>query len=174
MATAGKKSASKRAVKAKPAVAKLKPLTAAQKIDAHGIDEICERVAECVPLHVIASDIGVTKWDLLRYLNSDLHHDAHARARERQADKHAEDILAISDEVVIEATYQGETVRLDVSSAAVARNRLRVDSRKWLAAKMNQKKYGDKQTIDLNADVVTMTDEQRRARLEELTAKLAK
>jgi len=125
-------------------LAKAAKKTAVQKIDAHGIDEICERVAECTPLHVIASDIGVTKWDLLRYLNSDLHHDAHARARERQADKHAEDILSIADELEIEATYQGETVRLDVSSAAVARNRLRVDSRKWLAAKMNQKKYGDR------------------------------
>jgi hypothetical protein len=122
-------------------------LTASQKLDAVGIEAICAKVAECVTLQVIADECGVTKWDLLRYVNSDLHHDAHARARERGADKHAEDILAIADEVHVEAKYDGEDVRLALDATAVARNRLRVDTRKWLAAKMNAKKYGDKVAI---------------------------
>ncbi len=68
----------------------------------------------------------------------------YAYAREQQADLYAESIVDISDELEIQATYQGEEVRLDVSPTAVARNRLRVDARKWYAAKLAPKKYGDK------------------------------
>ena len=70
-------------------------------------------------------------------------------AIQMRADLYAEDILAISDELVIEARYQGEDVKIDVSASAVARNRLRVDARKWLASKMNAKKYGDKVTNEV-------------------------
>ncbi len=144
MATKGVKKA-KKPVKAKP-------LTAGQKLDALGIDAICEKVANCETLQSIADGAKVTKWCLIQWINSDANHDAHARARERGADKHAEDILAIADELVIEAKYNGEDVSLDVSSAAIARNRLRVDTRKWLAAKMNAKKYGEKITQEVTGE----------------------
>jgi hypothetical protein len=135
--------------KRKHTTAKPKHTTAAQKLDAVGIDAICERIAECVTLQVIADDVGVSKWSLIQWINSDINHDAHTRAREAQAEKHASDILAISDEAEVEAKYDGDNVTLELSSAAVARNRLRVDTRKWLAAKMNAKKYGDKLTQEL-------------------------
>jgi hypothetical protein len=66
----------------------------------------------------------------------------YARAREAQADFMAEEILQIADDGRND-TYQtddGEFVNHDV----IARSRLRVDARKWLAAKMAPKKYGDK------------------------------
>lgn len=66
------------------------------------------------------------------------------RAREDQADFYADQIVAIADELTIETRHQGEDVILDVSSTAVARNRLRVDARKWYASKLAPKKYGDK------------------------------
>lgn len=139
----------KKAGKAAPVVATPAPvLTTAQKCDAVGIDAICERIADCVPLRAIAADIGISASRLMDWL-ADNHVEQYARARAAQADKHAEDILSISDELVIEAKYQGEDVRLDISAAAVARNRLRVDSRKWLAGKMNAKKYGDKVTNEV-------------------------
>lgn len=138
--------------KAQP-VAKPKALTAAQKLDAVGIEAICAKVAECVTLQVIADEIGVSKWSLIQWINSDANHDAHTRARERGADKHVEDILAIADEVHVEAKYDGEDVRLQLDATAVARNRLRVDTRKWLAAKMNAKKYGEKLAIGGASDL---------------------
>ena len=56
----------------------------------------------------------------------------------------ADEIIEISDESMVEAKYQGDDVKLDLSATAVARNRLRVDSRKWMLSKMLPKVYGDK------------------------------
>lgn len=128
-------------------------LTTAQKCEAHGIREVCDRIADCVPLRVIASDIGVSKSMLLEWLGG--YADQYARAREAQADKMAEDILSIADEVTVEAKYQGEDVTLDISSSAVARNKLRVDARRWLAGKMAPKKYGDKVVNEHTGELTT-------------------
>lgn len=38
----------------------------------------------------------------------------------------------------------GEDVKVVFDSTAVARNRLRMDARKWVASKLKPKKYGDK------------------------------
>ncbi len=55
----------------------------------------------------------------------------YARAREDQADYLADEIIDIADEPV-------------TCNEDVARNRLRVDARKWVASKLKPKKYGDK------------------------------
>lgn len=57
--------------------------------------------------------------------------DQYARAREAQADYLVDEIIGIADEPVL-------------SSEQVAQNRLRVDARKWLAAKLRPRKYGDR------------------------------
>lgn len=141
MATvAAKKVAAKKAVKVAAPV-----VTAKQKLESFGIDLICDRTAECVPQRTIAAEIGVSWATFIAWINADINRsEQYARARESQADKMAEDILSIADEAVVEAKHQGEDVILDISASAVARNKLRVDARKWLAAKMAPKKYGDK------------------------------
>ena len=53
------------------------------------------------------------------------------RAREAQADKLAKEILELSDKIE------------DDNPVKVQRARLQVDSRKWLAARLASKKYGD-------------------------------
>jgi hypothetical protein len=53
------------------------------------------------------------------------------RAREAQADKLAKEILELSDKIE------------DDHPVKVQRARLQVDSRKWLAARLAPKKYGD-------------------------------
>ena len=55
----------------------------------------------------------------------------YARAREAQADKLAKEILELSDKIE------------DDNPIKVQRARLQVDSRKWLAARLAPKKYGD-------------------------------
>ncbi|TXH58050.1 MAG: terminase small subunit protein, partial [Desulfurellales bacterium] len=68
------------------------------------------------------------------------------------AEKMAEDILAIADEecTTVRASKHGMDGGADgmqevvFDATAVARNRLRVDARKWLASKLAPKKYGDK------------------------------
>jgi hypothetical protein len=64
--------------------------------------------------------------------------EQYAKAREIQAETLADDIVTIAD---------GPTEGDD--SIKTARDRLRVDSRKWVASKLLPKKYGDKQTTVL-------------------------
>lgn len=71
----------------------------------------------------------------------------YARAKELQAEHMAEEILDISDEengdAYIEYDKDGNPVaKLD--GQAVQRSKLRVDTRKWLMAKLAPRKYGDK------------------------------
>lgn len=78
--------------------------------------------------------------------------DMYARAKEDQGDFMADEMLDIAD-----ATAE--------DNVAVQRNRLRVDTRKWLAAKLKPKKYGEK--IDVNQTIMTkdLTDEDLSKRL---------
>jgi hypothetical protein len=78
----------------------------------------------------------------------------YARAREDRADVIADEIVGIADEVEVEsvATPDGE-VTLKLDATAVARNRLRVDARKWVASKLKPRTYGDKQEVALTASV---------------------
>jgi AcrR family transcriptional regulator len=116
---------------------------AQDKLAAIGIEAVCERIADCETLQSIADSAGVSKGTLITWLAS--FPDQYARAREAQADKLAEDILAIADDGSNDTykTDDGEAVNHDV----IARSRLRVDARKWLAGKMAPKKYGDKLAV---------------------------
>lgn len=73
----------------------------------------------------------------------------YARAREDQADTLADEILKIADEAPQTSVQErgGAEVTV-VDSAAIQHQKLRVDARKWIAAKMKPKKYGDKLELD--------------------------
>jgi hypothetical protein len=66
-----------------------------------------------------------------------------AQARLDQADSFADDILAIAD-----------NVKLDVDS-----RRVMVDARKWVAARFNRVKYGDKVDLDHTGNVTVNLNE---------------
>lgn len=70
----------------------------------------------------------------------------YARATEIRAETIAEEIINISDNIGsdIVTLPDGREV---VDHAVVQRDRLRVDSRKWLLSKLQPKKYGDKVDI---------------------------
>lgn len=76
----------------------------------------------------------------------------YARAREDRADKLADEIVAISDELDVVTKVDGEETRLQLDPVAVARNRLRVDARKWVASKLKPRTYGDKLAVGGDAD----------------------
>lgn len=71
----------------------------------------------------------------------------YAKAKLNQADILAEDCLDIADESSedIKINESGNEV---FNSEFAARSRLRVDTRKWLAAKLIPKVYGDRQVIE--------------------------
>jgi hypothetical protein len=71
----------------------------------------------------------------------------YARACEMRADVIADEIMEIADNV------GGDMITLKdgrevVDNAVVQRDRLRVDSRKWLLAKLQPKKYGERIDVD--------------------------
>ena len=96
----------------------------------------------------------------------------YTRAREDRADKLADELVAISDEVEVSARYEGEEVRLSLDAAAVARNRLRVDARKWVASKLKPRVYGDKLDVTAEIGVKNLSADQVRAQAIALAAKL--
>lgn len=71
-------------------------------------------------------------------------------ARMIQAEKMAiDDVIEISDNIENDETWDGRG-----NSAAVNRARLMVDSRKWIASKLHYARFGEKQQIDLEANIV--------------------
>ena len=98
----------------------------------------------------------------------------YARACEVRADLIFDEIMDISnstDEDIINLDNGKQAINHHV----IMRDRLRVDSRKWMLSKMNPKKYGDRLDIDHGGKLdveVTLTPEQREKRIQELKEKL--
>ena len=76
--------------------------------------------------------------------------DKYARAREIQADKYFNEIIAIADDST--GDYEEGEKGLQFNSEHVQRSRLRIDARKWAASKLAPKKYGDKTHIEHSGD----------------------
>jgi hypothetical protein len=112
------------------------------------VDAILLRVSGHESLRAICADLGVPVSTFLGWVadNPDLA-EQYARAKRAQAELLALEIVQIADEAEVQASYQGEEVTLDLSANAIARNRLRVDARKWVASKLLPKVYGDKLAI---------------------------
>lgn len=107
-------------------------------------EAICEHIAHGKSLVSYCSQEEAPDYStVMRWLQADAQfRENYTRAREAQADFLAEEIINISDDGSNDtyATDNGLAVNQDV----IARSRLRVDSRKWYAARMAPKKYGDK------------------------------
>lgn len=103
-------------------------------------DEICEKISGGLSLRAICAEAGMpARGTVYRWLieNADFQ-DQYARAREKQADYFAEEIIEIADSA-------------EAESAAVSKAKLQIDARKWAASKIAPKKYGDKQEIDVKS-----------------------
>jgi hypothetical protein len=72
----------------------------------------------------------------------------YARAREAQADFIVDEIIEIADDNSGDTTVTENGIQ--ENREFTSRSRLRVDARKWIAAKLRPKKYGDK--IDVTSD----------------------
>lgn len=119
------------------------PTPAQDRLADVGIEMLCAEIAECVPLRTIAKQHNVSFCSLATYLSRPDHIEQYTRAREAQADKMAEDILGIADDGERD-TYIDEDGVTRINQEVIARSRLRVDARKWLAGKMAPKRYGEK------------------------------
>lgn len=102
-------------------------------------DKICECLANGDSLRKICASGGMpaasTVW--LWLSENKAFSEQYARAREKQAEFYADEIVEIADSVI-------------ASSDEVLKARLQIDARKWHASKLAPKKYGDKVTQDVN------------------------
>ena len=109
--------------------------------------DICRRLAEGESLRTICTDKAMPdKATVMRWLFDGKHEDfveQYARAREAQAEVRADEIVDIADDDTKDfmADKDGKLV---ADHEHIQRSRLRVDARKWIAAKLLPKRYGDK------------------------------
>ena len=113
-------------------------------------DAICEKLSEGQSLRKICLSEDVPdKATVFRWLASNQQfRDQYARAREAQADALADEIIDIADDGSNDFLGEDEKYNGD----AVARSKLRVDARKWVAAKLKPKVYGEKTLIGSDPD----------------------
>lgn len=137
---------------------------------------ICSRIADGESLRKICSDEGMPdKSTVFRWL--ELHatlRDQYTRARETQADTLFEEILIIADDGSNDS-YVDDEGMVKTDHDVIARSRLRVDARKWMAGKLRPKVYGEKLAIGGADDlppIRTLTDEQLTAKIAEKMALL--
>ena len=102
-------------------------------------DCICERLASGESLRAICSDEDMpNRQTILNWLNDKAEFVGHyARAREDQAEAHADRIIEIADDESIDAHHK----------------RIMVDARKWVASKLKPKRYGDKLDLEHKGEV---------------------
>lgn len=114
-------------------------------------ETICERLSHGESLRQICTDEQMPgKSTVMRWLaSSGEFRDQYARAREAQADHWAEEIVEIADDSSEDVVIDPETGHVRQNAEFVNRSRLRVDTRKWLMARMAPKKYGDKLTQEV-------------------------
>ena len=119
-------------------------------------DLICERLMDGESLKSICSEETMpNRATVFRWIvANETFRDMYARAREEQADTMADEIVSIADEGETKVIMGGDGTSMVVfDSTAVARNRLRVDARKWAASKLAPKKYGDTLAIGGSDDL---------------------
>lgn len=127
---------------------------------------ICERIALGESLRSICRDDAMPSLAsvFLWLKNKPGFSEQYVRAREVQADTLADEIIEIADESAND-TYVDDDGNVKTNTEVVARSKLRVDARKWIASKLKPKVYGDRQQIDMEVkDVTPMADRMKQAR----------
>ena len=125
--------------KAAPARAKVqtkKQPTIAERIEAFGIEAVCERLANGVTMTAIAEEIGVTVGKLSQWIASDEEHSARAR----EARIHA---ARIWDEKALSVIEQA------LDPFELQRAKELAHHYRWRASKTAPKEYGDKLQAEL-------------------------
>lgn len=109
-------------------------------------DRICLQIStSSKSLRTICKEVNISVQTVLNWLNNPEKKDflaQYARAKEEQADFLAEEMIEIADDAANDTiiTEKGEIENKEWTN----RSKLRVETRKWISAKLKPKKYGDK------------------------------
>lgn len=114
-------------------------------------DAICLRLAEGESLRSVCADSDMPSVrTVMRWLTDGRHEEfcqQHARAREARAELEFDNMIEIADNGSADVREDGEGNKY-VDHGVVQRDRLRVDTRKWILARTAPKRYGDKQQVE--------------------------
>ncbi|MGB8345420.1 MAG: hypothetical protein WCD86_11080 [Ktedonobacteraceae bacterium] len=131
-----------KAIKTK-AVTSDKPATPKERLDKIGIGAICEKISGGMSLRAWALENSFANVTVNDWIAADKDRaEQYARAREDRADGVFESLADIGDDAV-----KAET------AVEVAGLRLKADNLKWMLARMNAKKYGDKLAVGGSDDM---------------------
>jgi len=117
-------------------------------------DAICERIADGESLRSICRDENMpSKTSVFRWLAAnEVFCDQYTRAREAQADAFVDEMVDIADDTSrdfkTKTNSDGEEYEV-ADTDHIQRSKVRIDTRKWIAARMQPKKYGDKVTNEV-------------------------
>jgi hypothetical protein len=124
--------------------------------------QVLTRISRGELVREVAKDVGIHEDTVREWARDPLYSVPYARAREEQAHALAEEAIAIADgldqdgeaRVVGMIAAAGAVEEKDrqrvmdaLAYAAVQRDRIRVDARKWLASKIAPRYYGDRMDV---------------------------
>lgn len=117
-------------------------------------DTICTEIALGRSLRSVVQDAGMPSMaTVFRWLAADeSFREQYARARETQADTIFDEILDIADESKND-TWTDDDGNVRTNAEVVARSRIRIDARKWMAGKLRPKVYGEKVTTEVTGSL---------------------
>jgi len=131
---------------------------------AGALDEFMAHICAGGHLNGFCKLHGFSYTGMLEFIHADSSRsEMYARARQERADLLADEIVEIADEecTTVKASKHGSAddgegeTEVVFDAVAVARNKLRVDARKWVASKLKPRVYGDK--LELSGEVGTPT-----------------
>lgn len=118
-------------------------------------DEICDQITDGKSLRSIlgANDGYPASSTIYKWLSQNqTFAEQYTRAREAQADTLFDETLDIADDSnddwIERKHFAGADESPQLNGEAVARAKLRIDTRKWIAGKLRPKKYGEKLELD--------------------------
>lgn len=124
---------------------------------------ICEQLAAGNSIRMICAKADMpSERSIYRWLAAESHEEfrqQYARAREAQAHRMLDEILEIADdsgrdvvEIVVSVDEEGNEKTREVERfTATARDKLRIDTRKWAMARLAPKVYGDSKQLDVTS-----------------------
>lgn len=136
-------------------------------------DKICSQLSEGDSMRTVCKPTNMpNKSTLFRWIRTiEDFCDQYARAKQESADALTDEMLDISDNATNDwMERQGKDAEgYELNGENIQRSRLRIETRKWLAAKLKPKKYGEKQFIETEDTTLKhRTKEELEDRLAEL------
>lgn len=148
------------------------------------VDKIMARLADGESLNSICNDddmparVTFYDWMMKGDRGDEGYEDLpnkYARARELQADSLADDIQDIADDGrndwMEKFDKDGNSIGWQLNGEAVQRSKLRVEARKWNAAKLRPRKYGDKLDLTTGGDKIAPSETEAAVRLAKIAEK---